>query len=123
MEPQRDDVAYEMIVETKPSERESAEASCAVAQGYAFNVHMGADNVTANARNSMTAKGVDLRTASADIYQWGYGEQGQTVTFFSRLTGAGPLSFCVLTVADTSYSEATDLRDAIWNDLKPKLGL
>ena len=71
----------------------------------------------------MTEMAVTLESDSADLFQWGEGPDHQPVTFITRLTDDGPLLFCVLTVADSSHDQTTSLRDAIWNELKSRLGI
>lgn len=94
-----------------------------VGHGYAFNIRMGADNIKAAARQVMEEKGVTLESEPADTFQWGEGPDHQAVTFITRLTGNGPRSFCVLTVADPSYDQTATLRDEIWEELTDRLGI
>jgi hypothetical protein len=107
------------------AEKRGADAlatDCSVQQNWAWNIRMGADNVAANARQVMESKGVVIQSSSGG-FMWGEGPSRQTVTFVTQLTGAGPLSFCVLTVADTNDAQAVTLRDQIWADLKPRIGV
>jgi hypothetical protein len=111
---------YSSAAKTREAETQAITSS--VYQNWAWNIHMGADNVGANARQVMEGTGVVIQTTNGG-FMAGAGPEGENVTLITELTGAGPLSFCVLTVASTNDAQAVALRDQIWTTLKPLIGV
>ncbi|GIE30063.1 hypothetical protein Ait01nite_031080 [Actinoplanes italicus] len=104
---------------TEPPDRASAPT---IAQGWAWAIRWGADNIAANARLAIAAaNGTVIRSEGGFLHF--SGPNGEVSTFITQLVADGPLSFYVLSIADLDYARAVSLKDTIHADLKNRLGI